>query len=370
MKMKKNLSLLLILIMGSFSVVFCQTQPVKKQKPYDAWVKTPSLTYKGTLYDVQDSSIRITNSLNYNFSSFRVQDIDAIQIRKKNSITRGVIIGGIIGILPSIVLAASLDKNDDGLYLLLVPMVGVAGAGIGAVVGAGVGSIRITIPIERKKENFDAYKGKLNYFALKDPSSAPTSTEVTAQSKTWNYEIPATPMPVYEHESFIGLGNGPSFLMGDLANDFLINGRNYRAKTGYSGNWINIGYRLKKNMGITFAGFENQYEVQSGDPDEWWSINGVLIGPMYTYPVSRRFLFDLKPRIGYTNGALNTDTNAQVQGNGLVINPCASIRYNFARRWCAFSEAGYMYSNQKLDEIGKVNFSSFNLGLGIAYRYK
>ncbi len=370
MKMKKNLGLLLILIMGSFDVVFCQTQSDKKPKPYDAWVKTPSFTYKGTLYDVQDSSIRITNSLNYNFSSFRFQDIDAIQIRKKNSVVRGVIVGGIIGLLPSIVLAASLDKNDDGLYLLLVPMVGMAGAGVGAVVGAGLGSIRITIPIERKKENFDAYKGKLNYFALKDPSSAPTSAEVTAQSKTWNYEISPTPMPVYEHESFIGLGNGPSFLMGDLANDFLINGRNYRAKTGYSGNWLNIGYRLKKNMGITFVGFENQYETQSGDPEEWWSINGFLIGPMYTYPVSRRFLFDLKPRIGYANGSLNTDINAQVQGNGLVINPCISIRYNFARRWCAFSEAGYMYSSQKLDEIGKVNFSLFNLGLGIAYRYK
>ncbi|MBV5314423.1 MAG: hypothetical protein JZU47_14070 [Prolixibacteraceae bacterium] len=376
MVVKIKFVLLLILLNCSSGLVHSQNQPVKKPKPYDSWVKTPDHLYRGILYQVQDSSIRISDPNINKLILFNFQDINQVQLRRKNSVLTGAIVGGTIGILPSIALLSIFRENIVGLYLPVVAVVGLSGAAIGTGIGAGIGSIRITIPIERKRENFDRYRSKLDYFATQPSSFTPPSEELMrvpekqGQTTIQKAKPIQTNQPEYEHESYIGILLGPSFLTGDLAGKFLINGRNYQAVTGYSNHWINIGYRLKGNMGISFAGFGNQYNAQSNDPNEWWTINGFLAGPMWTYSLSKKIVFDLKPRVGYASSALNQSDNIQLQGNGWVLNPSASIRYNFARRWCIFTETGFIHSPQKLDQIGKVNFSSYNLGFGLAYRTK
>lgn len=372
---KKNFALLMLVLFGSFGVAHSQYQPIKKPKPYDSWIKTTGGLHKGILYHIQDSTIQLSNTYTNSYSSLHFQDINQIQVRRKNSVLRGAIIGGVIGLLPSIVLATEIKDEADLLYVPIVMILGAGGLAFGAGIGAGVGSIRITIPIERRRENFDRYRSKLNYFALsKTPASViETLHETPSLANQTNTPPPpenAISLPDYQHESFIGLVSGPSFIMGDLSNQFLIDGTNYTAVNGYSGNWINLGYRLKGNIGITFAGFQNQYDTKSGNPDNWWMINGFLAGPMWTYALSKKFVLDLKPRIGYAQSALNKSADSQLSGNGLVFNPCLSVRFNFARRWCIFSEAGYTYSGQKMDEIGQVNFSSLNLGFGIGYRYR
>jgi hypothetical protein len=373
---KKSMALLLFVLIGSFSVVQSQNQPVKKAKPYDSWVKTPGQSYTGILFNVQDSTIQLTNLYANSFSSFHFQDINKVQLRRKNSVLRGAIIGGTIGLIPAIALASEVRGDMDVLYAPLILIAGLGGMAVGTGIGAGIGSIRITIPIERRRENFDHYRSKLSYFAL-NKNSYKTNDKMLSSSQTQSNQtntIEATKslenFVEYEHESFVGIVMGPSFLMGDLTKQFIFNGKNYQAVNGSGGNWINVGYRLKGNMGITFAGFQNDYETKGGNINEWWMMNGFLIGPMWIYPIGKKVMFDLKPRVGYAGSALNLSETLQLSGNGFVINPCASIRYNFARRWCAFTETGYTYSNQKLQEVGKVGFSSFNLGFGIGYRYK
>lgn len=377
MAMRTKFVLLLFILTGSSGLVQSQNQTIKTPKPYDSWVKTPSNLHRGTLYQIQDSTLRISDRNINKILTFNFQDINQVQLRRKNSVLTGALIGGAIGILPAaILISATKDEMMYGLFVPVIAVVGLGGAAIGTGIGAGIGSIRITIPIDRKRENFDRYRSKLDYFATHPSSFTPPDEELMrVPEKQDPAPLPET-KPIqaiqqkYEHESYIGILLGPSFLTGNLAGKFLINGRNYQAVTGYSNNWINIGYRLKGNIGISFVGFVNQYNTQSNDPNEWWSINGFLAGPMWTYSLSKKILFDLKPRIGYAGSSLLQIENIQLQGNGLVLNPSTSIRYNFARRWCIFIETGYLYSPQKLDQIGTVNFSAFNLGFGLAYRNK
>jgi hypothetical protein len=375
--MRTKFALLLLVLIGLPGLAHSQAQPVKKQKPFDSWVKTTDNLYRGTLYQIQDSTILISDQNIDKVLTFNFQDINKVQLRRKNSTMVGAIIGGTIGILPALaIFSVSREEQIGGLIAPIIAVVGLGGAAIGTGIGAGIGSIRITIPIDRKRENFDHYRSKLDYFAIHPSTYIPPAAQVIRVPEKQDAFPQQEKKPIqsnpqeYEHESYIGILLGPSFLTGDLANRVLINGRNYQATTGYSNHWINIGYRLKGNMGISFAGFGGQYNARSNDPNEWWSINGFLAGPMWTYSLSKRFLFDLKPRIGYAGSALNQSDNNQPQGNGWVLNPSASLRYNFARRWCIFTETGFMYSPQKIDQIGTVNFSSYNLGFGLGYRYR
>jgi hypothetical protein len=372
--MKKKLSLIFLLLAGSFSVTTAQDIVLKKPKPYDSWIISNGVakTLKGTLYDVQDSSIRITDPYQSSFKSFSYKDIDRVKVRRKNSVLKGSLIGGGIGLIIPFVFNPGTGKDNDltpMINTLLSIQMGLLGAGI----GAGLGSLKITIPISGNRNYFKAYKNKLNYFAVNNgtgPISDNFAVVQNNQTVTISSAKRSNSPGSYEHESYIGIVNGPSFPMGDLNRDVMVNNRNLKAKSGYSGNLINVGYRLKGKLGISLAFFQNQYDAQSGNPDEWWSLNGILAGPMYSYLLGRRFIFDLKPRLGYAGLALNTAVNTQFHGSGFALNPCLGFRYNFHRRWCAITEAGYIYSGQKFKEMDTKNFQSFNLGIGIGYRYK
>lgn len=341
-------------------------------KPYDVWIKSTGnySIVKGILHDVQDSSISITHQYMSGFKNYHFQEIDQVKIRRKNNVLKGVLIGGGIGFLIPFVANPGTGRDSD-LTPLLNAVLSVPFSIFGAAVGAGLGSIKITIPISGNLNNFEAYKSKLEYFAT-------NKNDVTAISNSSELQISQSASKSnkfrkaigYEHESYIGIVNGPSFLIGDLNRNIMLNNRNLKAKTGYSSNIINVGYRLKGKRGISFAFFQNQYEAQSGNPEEWWMLNGILLGPMYSYNIGKKFIFDLKPRIGWAGLAVNTNVDTQHDGSGLVLNPALGFRYNFHRRWCVISETGYFFSKQKVIEIDTKNFQSFNLGIGIAYRYK
>lgn len=375
MEIKKNLILLFALVL-IFSVVQAQELPVKNAKPYDTWIikSDGNRTVRGILYDVQDSSIRINNPFMNSFASFHFQDINQIKIRRKNNVLKGALIGGGIGVIIPFIANPGSGKDYDFTpminALISVPM-GLMGAGI----GAGIGSLKITIPIGGNRENFNAFRPKLNNFSL-NKSNYPISkiSSVTQpiynQSTTISVTKPLKSSVIYEHENFIGLVSGPSFIIGDWDQNTTVNNKNYRAKTGYSSNLINIGYRLKGKHGLTFTLFQNQYDAKSGNPNEWWSLVGFTFGPMYSHPLSDKIFFDFRPRIGLASASINTDENTQFQGGGLVVNPSISFRYNFARRWCTFTEPGYLYSSPKIEDIGTRHIQSFNLGIGIAYRFK
>ncbi len=83
------------------------------------------------------------------------------------------------------------------------------------------------------------------------------------------------------------------------------------AKTGYSDHLINFGYRFGQNFGICASVFYDQYNDIS-----------------------------------------------------------ASFRYNFSKRWCILTDAGFLSSNQNFLDERKEKKQTIRLGLGIAYNFK
>jgi len=370
--MKKKRNLTVFLLLGIFCTTAAQNLPQKKVKPYDTWIKSTDnySIVKGILHDVQDSSIRISHQYKDDFATYHFRDIDQVKIRRKNNVMKGVLIGGGIGLITPFIANPGSGRDSD-LTPLINAVLSVPFTIFGAAVGAGLGSLKITIPISGNRNNFEAYKSKLNYFAVNKNADLAVNNSPELQNIQGTVKSKKIKTAIgYEHESYIGIVNGPSFPIGDLNHDVMINNRNLKAKTGFSSKVINIGYRLKGKRGISFAYFQNQYNAQSGDPEEWWSLNGILIGPMYSYNIGKKFIFDIKPRIGLAGLAVNTDIDIQHDGSGLVFNPALGFRYNFHRRWCIISETGYFFSKQKIIEFDTKNFQSLNLGIGIAYRYK
>lgn len=286
--MKKKLNLLLILLFGFFCTTTAQNLPQKKAKPYDIWIKSTGnySIVKGILHDVQDSSIRITHQYMGGFANFHFREIDQVKIRRKNNVLKGVLIGGGIGFLIPFVANPGTGRDSD-LTPLVNTVLSVPFSIFGAAVGAGMGSLKITIPISGNLNNFEAYKSKLKYFAANKNDVSVISDSPELQNSQLSTKSKKNKNNIeYEHESYIGIVNGPSFLIGDLNRDVMINNRNLKAKTGYSSS-INVGYRLKGRRGISFALFQNQYDGQSGNTEEWWSLNGILLGPMYSYNIGK-----------------------------------------------------------------------------------
>lgn len=162
------------------------------------------------------------------------------------------------------------------------------------------------------------------------------------------------------NKGFIGIAIGPSFPLGDFA------------KTGYSSNLINFGYRFGQNFGICASVFYNQNDVNNSSADMWWGLAGYTVGPMFSLPVKDKFFFDLKAKLGWVTAQLVIDDYVTKKniGTGLGIDLRASFRYNFSRRWSIFTEAGYLSSNQKFQDGREEKMQVIILGLGIAVNFK
>lgn len=386
----KTHAVLIIFTLLICSTVSSQNLKEKKAKTHDIWLKTvgDERRAKGILYEVNDTSLQIFSNYSDFNSTYNYQQIDFMKIRRKNNVLKGALIGGAIGFVTMLV-AVPAENEEEKFIRTLISL---PGSFIGAGIGAGIGAIKITIPIKGNRDNYFAYRNKLNYFAVNKNTFPVAETSNIAHIKNKisvpivTGEKPSQPMSptngrqaksknasqAYEHESYIGWTMGPSFIFGDIADNFRVNNKIYTAKTGYCSYLLNIAYRIKGNTGISFTMLQNQYNTISKSPDEWWSATGFAIGPMFSFPLRNKLIFDIKPCLGLSGASLNIDENIQYQEEKMAfaLNPRISMRYNFARRWCAITEAGYIYSNPEIYSIGKTEIQSANLTFGIAYRYK
>ena len=173
-----------------------------------------------------------------------------------------------------------------------------------------------------------------------------------------------------ERNGFIGITIGPSFPIADFANKSLTNNNGGPAKTGYCDTFINLGYLFSKHFGICSSICYNEYDIENTE-NNWWQLTCISIGPMYSLNLSKKFRFDLKPKIGWVFSNVITDSHLvdNNTGNGLGIDLRASIRYNIFRRWCILGEAGYLSSNQKFGDDSKRKIQAIVSGLGVAYRF-
>ena len=166
-----------------------QSQPdtLVKRDHYRAWISTydSSKVKSGELYEIRDSSIVVINQGNYNFDppvksdtlKIDIKSVDAVKIRKKGNVGKGILIGALSGLVAGGVVdliyyaswksyvppratnigdgIANAMAKDPRIFSIAAGIIGIAFVGTGISIGAAVGSARISFPIKGNQEQFE-----------------------------------------------------------------------------------------------------------------------------------------------------------------------------------------------------------------------
>jgi hypothetical protein len=122
---------------------------------------------------------------------------------------------------------------------------------------------------------------------------------------------------------FIGLELGANVPIGKFAD-----ANDGAAKLGFQLNLINFGYLFSDNIGITATWFGAVNPID-GFTYSKWSHGGILVGPLFSFPVSEKVVWDIKPMIGMSwafisNSSLETDLS-------VAFNIGTGFRFNISR---------------------------------------
>lgn len=197
MTMKNNhLKTLPIFVMSLWVICFAQftllaQQSTKKPSIYKAWAGNIDRKVVGALYEVTDSSLKISNSMNlahYETGEFKyvdvyARDIETIKLRRKGRIGRGILIGAISGFFTGAIIGLIAGDDDcesevglasffchafattaEQKALSTGAFLGVTGGLVGAVVG----SIKIKIPINGTPDNFASNRKRLMRLSINE----------------------------------------------------------------------------------------------------------------------------------------------------------------------------------------------------------
>ena len=152
----------------------------EKIKIYKTWVtlNTSGDLFKGVLYEVNDSSITLSNSYaiidyvenNYKTMTFQVSNIKEIKTRKKKIAARGIWIGAVSGFGAAMIWGYT--SHGGSLSPADATLEGLSWAFPTAAVGAGVGAIieslvRLRIPIHGSMNKYNSHKKKLKRRSLR-----------------------------------------------------------------------------------------------------------------------------------------------------------------------------------------------------------
>jgi hypothetical protein len=359
MQRLKQYVTIVILMLCFFISTSAQDSIKHKIKIYKTWItliKPPASNINGYLHEIKDSSILISNSPfkqdylagNSKITSIDYRNIDLVKTRRLNNIGWGALIGSSTGFVVGATVIGFVARGMGFLTTSSAIFGGFVFAVFGAGTGSLVGSIKDRIPIHGNYANFNLYRSAL-------------------QDNSYVQEYPAA-TSIFEHKGFAGIEYGPSFPFGDFLNKSMNNGNTNIAQTGYCSNFF-IGYRLTKRFGLSFSEIDNTFSISNPGSTSYWELGGLVIEPLFTFPVENRLYFDLKPGIGYANAFLVEDDIEKKNGNGIEINCNASLTFNFSKRWGLLTETGFLFTHQIFDDKSKGNFQVFNLSLGIACRF-
>jgi len=170
----------IIIIVFYCGITYGQDSVVKK-KIYKTWLSLENDTkLKGILYQVTDSSLIVSKSLvvsgrlsqSLNLEEIHFRDINFIYTKKKNATGNGALIGAGAGLLLGVVIGLSSGDDSGGFISFSAEekamMTGSALAILGAGLGALVGSVKMTIPINGNHTKFNLNKGKLKAYSYCD----------------------------------------------------------------------------------------------------------------------------------------------------------------------------------------------------------
>ena len=162
--------------------------PVQKTK-YQTWISLYNAPYnmKGMLYKIEDSSILFAqHTLAYDFNGGRlkmadlsINNVEAVKVRRKGKIGLWSSVGAITGFTAGWVIGKAITPNHQDGLVTPVGLMESAGYGVftiglgiglgigGAAIGAAIGSVKIKIPINGSRANFNMEKSRLKKYSLK-----------------------------------------------------------------------------------------------------------------------------------------------------------------------------------------------------------
>ncbi len=331
-----------------------------RPKIYRCWISCndQSGSMAGVLYEIKDSSVLVSNSIyrrdylsgNIDLSTYNYSGIKRLGIRRNFSIETGAVIGTVVGVASTIGIvrmAVGDEKVPLGFYILYGALPVSFGAGIGAMLG----TLRITVPINGSYEKFKANERRMERYSYL-PEYDDGNNE---------YE------KLIDHNWSIGLLMSPSFPVGKFMEVPASDPSAELDGTG-GGAGIILGYTINRNFSLSTSILDMTY-MYNGSSDIGWGFTTILAGPVFSVPLEKRLFIDMKALMGYSNSTYFEEMNSSLPGEGIAFNPGVSIRYNFSNRWNANAEIAYFYSRQDFE--GKnLKMNTVNLGFGLAYRFR
>ncbi len=327
----------------------------KKTKVYQVWIThNGSQIVKGILYEVGDSSLFITESVNYpNPKEFHFSDVERLKVRREKSIGRGTVVGSAIGFASGTVVgAALLGSSSVESYVLLWPIPVISGLAYG-VLGAGIGALTGTIkdrfPMKGNFENFEKYRGNLQDYSYMHEERAALHT--------------------FEHRGYVGFSMGLAQAGDEFASQVSVENYPGMRRTGFSSKTI-IGYRFTERIGVNLSLRTNQYSMVEEDLAHMnWTLDAFTLGPVISFPLTERLRFDLSPSVGYASAYLWVENEEVYTGEGLGLNLTGALTYELSKRWAAMASAGYLSSKQVFKEGGKGTARDKDLQFILAYKF-
>jgi hypothetical protein len=186
---------------------------------------------------------------------------------------------------------------------------------------------------------------------------------------------------------YIGLSLGPSFPLGDFAKK-----ENFALGTGLTGpektsvglqlNLVNLGYLFSEHVGIAAAWFGAAYNRSSNRSYELepWSCGGIMVGPLFSFPMSEKVEWDLRAMIGPSacSGQPENGGTSPVETNSaLVFNIGSMHRVHLSKKISLLLSADFFSTKLKFKDNGanwpgadEQPIRALSLGVGFAYRIK
>lgn len=170
----KTLKLIALVVM-ILNMNFIYTQEkVQKVKNYKTWITlNDESEIHGILYQLKDSSIVVTNTKTDGTQEIDIKDIQKIKIRRKNSIGRGAVIGGVSGLVVGGIVGYMNGDDPDGISLFKMSAEGKAvSSGIlfmplGAGTGILIGTIKKKFDINGNVSNYNKNIQQLRKYVIK-----------------------------------------------------------------------------------------------------------------------------------------------------------------------------------------------------------
>lgn len=364
MKMNINVSLgkaaLTVLFLSTcICHSIAQYDSVSLARIYRTWIKLNNHqgTLEGVLHEIKDSSVLISFSLSRkdylsgNFSTREIpyNNIDMIRTRGKNSIITGTLVGFAAGMGITYQVVRSSVRSDEipGAMLLYGSPFICIFSGIGAMFGA----IRANITIGSSYSNFKSNETRLERRSL-----------VKEYNEGLNkYE------KVKDHKWYAGFIYKITFPSGDFVKAPADKPEDIVSSIG-GGAGINFGMPIVNNFGITASVYNSTFLIPSS-PEKMWNLGEYMAGPALSFHLNRVMILDTKCIFGIAVAEKFNGDVEEISGAGPGMNLGAAYRYNFARRWCFLADAGYMMAWQNISTVKQFN-STFNIGAGMAYRFK